>query len=412
MKRLNQKHGFYFGVLFTVLLLAELVCSKSCQPEYVPKRIILNITENPATSQSVTWRTDEKVSDPQAQISVASEFSDLKKEARTFHAATEIVKIDSNRTVYQYSVVLNSLQPNTLYAYRIGTKENWSEWCQFKTANDKPEPFKFVYLGDPQDEIKSMCSRIFRAAYTKVPDTRFWLFTGDIVNVSLDDNEWGEFYYALGWIARMKPMVIVRGNHAYPRIFVNGKRVVRPSHLWRPQFTQPENGPDGLEEATFFFNYQGVKFAVLDGRVKLEQQAAWLDSILSINPQRWTVVSMHQPLYSTGKDRDNPRHQELFIPIFDKYSIDVVLQGHDHNYGRTFKLRNGEKVADDERGTVYVVSVSGTKAYSLNPDYMPLMAKISNGRQLFQVLSIDDNRLKFEAFNALGELYDSFELTK
>jgi hypothetical protein len=40
------------------------------------------------------------------------------------------------------------------------------------------------------------------------------------------------------------------------------------------------------------------------------------------------------------------------------------------------------------------------------------MAKLGTGRQLFQVISIDKSRLRYESFNALGELHDSFELEK
>lgn len=151
---------------------------------------------------------------------------------------------------------------------------------------------------------------------------------------------------------------------------------------------------------------------MLNGNEKLEEQAEWLESILAENAQRWTIVAIHQPFYSTGKKRDNPYLRELFIPIFDKYSVDLVLQGHDHTYGRTFKLRDSTIAEGRKKGTVYVVSVSGTKVYSLNSRFEEFMAKMGTGRQLFQVISVDKNRLLYESFNALGELFDSFELKK
>jgi 3',5'-cyclic AMP phosphodiesterase CpdA len=123
-------------------------------------------------------------------------------------------------------------------------------------------------------------------------------------------------------------------------------------------------------------------------------------------------VAIHQPFYSTAKDRDNLNLRKLYIPIFDKYSVDLVLQGHDHTYGRTYKMRNGIKVDDGEKGTVYVVSVSGPKIYSINQKSKDLMVKMGTGRQLFQVIGIDQNRLTYESYTATGELYDSFELEK
>jgi 3',5'-cyclic AMP phosphodiesterase CpdA len=162
----------------------------------------------------------------------------------------------------------------------------------------------------------------------------------------------------------------------------------------------------------YFVDYQGIRFVMLNGNEKLQEQAKWLEGILARNPQTWTIAAIHQPFYSTAKGRNNPRLRELFIPIFDKYSVDLVLQGHDHTYGRTYKLKNGARVGDNEKGTVYVVSVSGPKVYSTNENFKDLMVKIGSGRQLFQVIGINNNRLKYESFTATGQLYDSFELQK
>jgi acid phosphatase type 7 len=168
----------------------------------------------------------------------------------------------------------------------------------------------------------------------------------------------------------------------------------------------------GLEEETYFIDYQGTRFVMLNGNEKFDDQAKWLDRVLASNPQRWTVVAIHQPFYSTGKNRDNPTLRKLFVPIFDKYSVDLVLQGHDHSYGRTYKLRNGSVVKGNGKGTVYVVSVSGPKMYELNPANKSIMVKTGTGRQLFQVISVDKNLLKYESFTSTGDLYDSFELKK
>jgi hypothetical protein len=294
----------------------------------------------------------------------------------------------------------------------VGDGKNWSEWNQFRTASQNHEPFEFVYFGDPQNNIKSLCSRVFRAAYKKAPDADFWHFAGDLVNHGDEDEEWGQLYYALGWVPRVTPMIMLPGNHEYVKKKLIGPESRDITHLWRPQFTLPENGPAGLDEMVYFVDYQGVRFVMLDGNQKLQEQAEWLDDILAENPQTWTVAAIHQPFYSTAKNRDNPRLRELFIPIFDKYSVDLVLQGHDHTYGRTFKLRNGRKVTDNEKGTVYVVSVSGPKIYSMNPNFEDLMAKMGTGRQLFQVINVNNNRLKYQSFTATGERYDSFELEK
>jgi hypothetical protein len=57
-----------------------------------------------------------------------------------------------------------------------------------------------------------------------------------------------------------------------------------------------------------------------------------------------------------------------------------------------------------------VVSVSGPKMY--DHSRMEFMKRIAEDTQLYQVISIDGDRLRFEAKTAIGELYDAFELRK
>lgn len=398
-------------VLISLLALASLSFSQSVDMGKFPKRIILNLTADPAHSEAVTWRTAAPVSNPQVQVAPAIAAPKLDENQTTISAGTEQVGIGDNQSSYYHSTVIRDLQPGTLYAYRVGDGSTWSEWNQFRTAEDKAAPFKFVYFGDPQNDIIAYVSRIFREAYKEAPDAAFWLFTGDMVTNSLSDSMWNDLFYAAGWIPGMMPSIELPGNHSYPRVEINGekKRVLAP--LWRPQFTLPENGPAGLPETCYYVDYQGVRFVMLNGNEKLPEQAKWLDSVLADNPNRWTVAAIHQPLYSTAEGRDYPELRELFLPVFDKYGVDLVLQGHDHSYGRTYKLRQGKIVRDDEKGTVYVVSVSGPKVYKVKSD-TDVMARLDTGRQLFQVITVSGGTLKYECRTVTGELHDSFELIK
>ena len=272
------------------------------QPD-LPERIILNLTKTPWTSQAVTWRTASAGSSPQAQIARVTETPDLTTIARIFPADTTPVAVGNHKNVYHHSAVFTELSPHTLYAYRVGDGNLWSEWNQFKTAHEKPSPFQFVYFGDPQEQVRSMCSRIFRMAYKTAPDAAFWHFIGDLVDDGDKDEQWAELFDAFGWIPRTTPMILLPGNHEYPdKRVVHGKDF-KLFHLWRPHFTLPENGPATLAETVYFIDYQGVRFVMLNGNEQLEKQAVWLDGILSKNPQRWTIAAIHQPVYATGKKR-------------------------------------------------------------------------------------------------------------
>lgn len=378
----------------------------------LPERIILTLTETPSRSQAVTWRTCAKVDSPKAQIATVTDSFALRDNLRTIRAVSEEVRLGEGKLVYHYSAVLEALKPDTLYAYRVGTNEHWSEWNQFKTACSGQDPFTFLYFGDPQVDVKSMCSRVFRAAYKKAPDANFWLFVGDLVDNGDKDEEWAELFYALGWIPRMTPMALVPGNHEYPDKRTLQGEAYELFPLWRPHFTLPENGPRGLEETAYYMDYQGVRFVMLNGNEKIEEQAIWLDGILTDNPQRWTIAAIHQPAFSTAKYRNESALRNQLVPIFDKHSVDLVLQGHDHTYSRSYKIKSSLRAGDRAKGTIYVISVSGPKFYKAETQHEELMARVDAGRQLFQMIRVDGHRLFYESFDVKGELFDSFTLEK
>jgi hypothetical protein len=217
----------------------------------------------------------------------------------------------------------------------------------------------------------------------------------------------------------MIPSIVVVGNHEQHKL-EEGKR--RLSHHWRPQFTLPEHGPEGLEETCYSIEYQDTLIVVLDSNTKIDEQAKWLDERLAANRKRWIICSFHHPVFSTAKDRDNPVIRAKWKPILDKYRVDLVLQGHDHSYGRTGietptadletvgNVATGVSKHDEFSGTVYVVSVSGPKMYNLTPK--PFMVKVAEDTQLYQVVKINGDMLEFEARTATGSLYDSFVLEK
>ena len=160
----------------------------------------------------------------------------------------------------------------------------------------------------------------------------------------------------------------------------------------------------------------------MNSNEKIGEQAEWLDRILTGNEEKWVICTFHHPMFSTGKDRDNSALRAVWKPILDKHRVDLVLQGHDHTYGRTGldtpsepevaigNVPAGVTHRDDHHGTVYVVSVSGPGMSSLDPD--PVMVRVAENTQLYQIIHIDGLTLRYEAHTAIGELYDSFTLEK
>ena len=401
---------------------------QSAAPVDLPQRLILGWTGDPAHTLSATWRTKAPSPDAKGQVAAFSaDPTDLRPIAEP--AATHsTLSLPGERTVHQHRVTFEGLKPGTSYWYRVGADDSWSEWTTFRTASEGPKPFQFIYLGDAQNSIRSLWSRTIQQAFLAAPEARFMVHAGDLVAEGWDDALWGEWIQGQGFIAGRIPSLPCPGNHDEHVQPGSTLKLSTVNSLWHAQFSLPQNGPAGtpeLVDEAWFLDYQGVRFISLDanpyaneefdadakGRVAA-RQLQWLEGVLRSNPNRWSIVIQHQPLYSVGKDRDYPELRAALLPLFDKYHVDLVLQGHDHIYGRSHKLVGGKIVGNDRPGTVYAISVSGPKAYELNPTNVALQAVTRLHTQMYQVISVAPGRLEYKAFSVTGERVDSFELRR
>ena len=390
-------------------------------PSALPDRINLTVTQDPSTSMAVTWRTHSSVSEGLAEIVPANPNPLSVREATSIPATSQsITTKDGSYKELQWkgvsaayhSVVFEDLQPNTLYAYRVGDGTHWSEWFQFRTAGSEADKLSLLYFGDAQTDLRSLWSRAIRQAYAHLPSASLMLHAGDLVNRANRDVEWGEWFEAGSFIMATIPQMPSPGNHEYGR----DEDALELSEFWRPQFTLPSNGPAGLEETCYFTDVQGVRLISLDSYLAeesdeyLEKQRIWLDSILQNNPNQWTAVVFHHPIFSPKATRDNKRMRDTFKPIFDKYKVDLVLQGHDHTYARGMENIPMEK--GESSGTMYVVSVSGPKMTDNGVEKKFWMEKSGIYTQLYHTITVDDKQLEFRSYTVTGELYDAFDLLK
>ena len=391
-----------------------------------PDRIFLSFCGDPATSRAVTWRTDPGVETATAQIAPATADPKFSDAAITLKANTEKVELNlhpgnAQGTVHYHSVVFNDLQPDTLYAYRVGSEENWSEWIQFRTANKAPEPFSFVYFGDAQNDNLSKWSRVIRMSYQIAPDAMFSIHAGDMVNSAHLDLEWAEWFKAGGWIHSHRTGIPVAGNHEYrPIPGFEDDRVI--SMTWRPQFTLPEEPalPDLLQESVYTIDYQGVRIIVLNCLAELEAQAEYLRKQLSRPGAKWTILTSHFSMFSPRKGRPEYKSTKLWLPIIEEFGVDLVLQGHDHAYARGHQpIRETSEESSNSFQTMYVTSVSGPKQYAVSresladfgsKDYQ--LDAVGEQKQFFQVIEVDGYTLTYTAYTATGEIFDKVVILK
>ncbi len=391
--------------------------------EFAPQRVLLGWTGDPAHTQAVTWRTEKPAETPQVQFAAASADPDFINSAATAEAKSASLEIGTGRTVAMYRANMEGLKPGSHYLYRVGDGKNWGEWFEFVTAHDQPARFRFLYLGDAQNDIKSRWSHVIRAAYAKAPKAAFMIHAGDLVASGYRDDLWGEWYDSMEFISATVPSLPVVGNHELEKPNGAPKSLALPV-FWKPQFAYPQNGPDLPDNESYYLDYQGVRFLSLNvnmmenernfetNRPAVDCMVAWVDGALRNNPNHWTVVTQHQGIYSMAENRNYVKMREALVPLYDKYGVDLVLQGHDHLYARSRKLAGGKIVAADAPGTIYMISVSGPKMYEITPTFQPLMAKVIAHTQMFQSIDVNGDRLVLHAYSSEGEQLDGFQLDK
>jgi len=403
--------------------------SKPAAPGAVPSRIVLTWAGDPARTQAVTWRTEIAAASPQAQVVKFTPDPKFEPSASTVGATCEKDDLGDGRSAAHYAARFEGLSPDTTYCYRVGDGQVWSEWNVFRTASTKPEPFRFLYVGDEQNAIKSLWSRSIRRAYAAAPDARFLVHAGDLVAEGYDDRLWGEWSEALAFISATVPSIPVPGNHDLhrPAGSPGANSTLAAPWPWRSHFALPANGPelDDMPGQSYYLDYQGVRFIALDVNAFTEdnfeaaarkrvtdKEVEWVTKVLSDNPNRWTIVVQHQAIYAIAQDREYAAMRAALAPLYEKYHVDLVLQGHDHVYARTHKKARDRIVEPSAPGVIYAISVSGPKMYKTQKVNSQYMAKMIENEQFYQIVDVSPDRLALTAYSVDGAVVDGFELRK
>lgn len=374
-----------------------------------PDHVVLTWSGDPRTSQAIQWRTRAgggpgavrwgratgSVEGPPAAMKLAASRREDLEDRRLLN----------DPRVTRHTVELAGLEPGATYAYSVGdgTPDGWGPWRHFSTAQAGEAPFSFIYMGDAQNGLDRW-GNLVQSAYRSRPDAAFYLMAGDLVNRGAERDDWDDFFENASGVFDRRPVVPVIGNHE-----VQGGRPT----LYLKQFALPRNGPGEIEpERAYAFEYGGAQFVVLDSNLEARKQSAWLDRQLGRSRARWRFVTCHHPSYSSAAGRDNESVRTVWGPIFDRHRVDLVLQGHDHAYLRTYPMKANQRATRPGEGTVYVVAVSGTKFYpQATHDYTQVgFTNVAT----YQVLDIrvEGPRLTYRAFDGAGLVRDEFVLEK
>jgi hypothetical protein len=369
-----------------------------------PDQVVLTWADDPKTTQTVQWRTSTKVDTGAVRFRT-------KSGGAWKTAKAETTLLTSHNTVndplaHRHTATMRGLEPATTYAYAVGdgSEKGWQTPAEFTTAPDGDVPFKFIYMGDAQNGLDTW-GNLIQKAHVDEPDMAFYIMAGDLINRGNERDDWDSFFYNSAGIFDRKQLVPAIGNHE--------DQGDRGPWMYLELFDLPDNGPKTItNERAYSYEYGNALFVVLDSQESPAKQTAWLEEQLKNSDKTWKIMIYHAPMYSSGADRDNPRVRAAWGPLFDKYHVDLALQGHDHAYLRTYPMYNEKPVSSPKEGTIYIVSVSGTKYYDQGDfDYTEFgMTNVST----YQVLDIEieGNKLSYKAYDINGDVRDQFVIEK
>ena len=285
-----------------------------------------------------------------------------------------------------FHATLPRLKASTTYTYRIGDcKADWSTSYTF-TTRDKGA-FSFLLFGDPQIGVSASGAltgwpgwqNTLDQAQARFPRTDFLVSAGDQVNSydnAAQSAEWDLFLKPaqLTQLA-MAPTV---GNHDN----ADGLGTQYAEHLAIPN--RSVLGATATGTGDYWYTYNGALFMdVNTNNPDLSQHEAFLREAIAANPRAtWKTVVFHQAPFSSADhpmDADVMALRENFTPILSKLGINLVLNGHDHDYARSY-LMNGTTVEPGTGGStlkarkgdvLYIAtnSASGGKFYPLTGPY-------------------------------------------
>lgn len=374
-----------------------------------PDQVAITLGNDPGSELTWSWRTRPGVGPPVVRVwkKGAAGFREYRGSSETI-ALRELL---NDPVVLRHTVRVAGLEPDTSYAYAIGdgTGPGMSPWSSVRTPPRGPADVSLLYLGDPQCGLEGW-GKLLDAAHRRRPDTHAVLIAGDLVDRGNERSNWDHFFLRAAGVFAGVPVVPAVGNHEY---------LDRGPWLYRAVFALPTNGPAGVPSDLVYSAELGDAFlAVLDSTAAVtdpdqaRRQADWLDEALARTRRRWKLVMFHHPVYASHPSRESPGLRDAWVPVFDRHRVDLVLQGHDHAYLRTYPLRGGRRVAAPGDGTVYVVSVSGDKFYEQAArNYTEVgFTHVST----YQTLDIQaaTNRLVYRSYDARGVVRDAFTLEK
>ncbi len=321
----------------------------------------------------IIWETNEKTTKNKVHWGLTLDLGNISSELY------EETLLNQNLHI----VNLDGLSSSTKYYYKVVSDSIESEIYSFYTTFERNNTVRFIAYGDTRGVWDNWQHASIVANKIEEHKPHFVLHTGDIVNDGKNKSQWVDFF-SISQFVHNSTLYPVLGNHEHYGI------------SYFRYFSLPHN------ERWYSIDNGPVHFVGLDSNprnaLKLSQ-LLWLIKDLRANKQPFTIVFFHHPLYSSGNHGSTLYLRWLWRPIFEHFNVDIVFNGHDHNY---------------ERGRVkdvnYIVTGGGgAPPYNVGESWWTIY---SEKTYHYCLITANQSKLTFQSIKPDGSLIESFMITK
>jgi 3',5'-cyclic AMP phosphodiesterase CpdA len=377
---------------------------------------------------------------------------------------------NGNRT-QEHMVTLTGLEPYTKYYYLV---EGFKDTLQGDENNyfttlplaGKEGKYRIGVFGDCGNN--STHQRNTKEQFEKYLGNNLlnaWILLGDNAYSFGKDIEYQSNFFNSykDNLLKKSPLFPAPGNHDYQDEPYSSEVAQRSGEIaYYKNFTMPTKGESGgvpsNTSAYYSFDIGNIHFLSLDSQGEddrglrlfdtTSREVRWVKEDLEANKNKgWVIAYWHHPPYTMGSHNSNTERQlvkirENFIPILERYGVDLILCGHSHSYERS-KLMQGHYgpmasftakknlvsnssgfydgtanscpyIKDESgQGTVYVVAGSSGrvdgKQTTFPHDALPF-SNVDVGGAC--ILEVEGNRLDLKWICEDGEIKDRFTMMK
>jgi hypothetical protein len=383
-----------------------------------PVGLFLTWREDPSTTMVVDWHTVGETGEAVLQYRRAGSAA-----AWSSRVAHTTPFPHSPRSIHR--VELTGLAPDATYEFRMGAG---SRSYLFRTMpRETTRPIRFIAAGDTQHEQEWM-EATGRQVTPYDPD--FIMLGGDLsYAIRSGQPEQVDSWHT--WFDAIKKTLITPTGRAIPILLAIGNHEVAGSYHDRiPDYRQDDESRARI--AYFFYRlfatpgqpgYHVIDFGRYMSVILLDSdhtnpiagaQTQWLEEVLAA---RRTVPHLfplyHVPGYPSARlfeGEVSRRVREHWVPLFERYGVEVAFENHDHAYKRTYPLRAGERSPD---GIVYLGDGAwGTATRPIGRDWeegqRPWYLERAESVRHFIVGEIRGAERYFVMVDAEGEIFDEY----